>query len=240
VPFPESLGSGAVVVVEDVSVDVVAEESGAGSSAKATVALANERPVQATNESTSLRSMFPSILDQSQWRSKIDGIGAAGAITAPSGRRRNRRAYRSSAASLQIGRVVPLQRAAVAHTGTTGNSEPDRCSRLALVGRNGSARSRQLGRLRCAHKLRMLRVCPRRRRGGHPGQSEMRSRLGPARVAKEAEEKRLIQERQAEEAGKADAAHAQLEASQSEAPPYIADKFKRAFERGRSTWLNAQ
>jgi hypothetical protein len=127
-----------------------------------------------------------------QWRSKIDGIGAAGAITAPSGRRRNRRVYRSSAASLQIGRVVPPQRAAVAHTGTTGNAEPDRCSRLALVGRNGSARSRQLGRLRCAHKLRMLRVCPRRRRGGHPGQSEMRSRLGPARVAKEAEEKRLI------------------------------------------------
>ena len=61
-----------------------------------------------------------------------------------------------------------------------------------------------------------------------------------ARVAKEAEEKRLIQERQAEEARKADAAHAQLEASQSGAPPYIADKFKRAFERGRSTWLNAQ
>ena len=61
-----------------------------------------------------------------------------------------------------------------------------------------------------------------------------------ARVAKEAEEKRLIEERQAEEARKADAAHAQLEASQSEAPPYIADKFKRAFERGRSTWLNAQ
>ena len=51
---------------------------------------------------------------------------------------------------------------------------------------------------------------------------------------------RLIKERQAEEARKADAAHAQLEASQSEAPPYIADKFKRAFERGRSAWLNAQ
>ena len=33
---------------------------------------------------------------------------------------------------------------------------------------------------------------------------------------------------------------AQLEASRSEAPPYIADKFKRAFERGRSAWLNAQ
>jgi hypothetical protein len=64
--------------------------------------------------------------------------------------------------------------------------------------------------------------------------------VAAARVAKEAEEKRLIQERQAEEARKADAAHAQLEASQSEAPPYIADKFKRAFERGRSTWLNAQ
>ena len=56
-----SLGSGAVVVVEDVSVDVVAEESGAGSSAKATVALANERPAQTISERTSLRSMFPSI-----------------------------------------------------------------------------------------------------------------------------------------------------------------------------------
>ena len=61
-----------------------------------------------------------------------------------------------------------------------------------------------------------------------------------ARVAKEAEEKRLIKERQADEAHKADAAHAQLEASRSEASPYIADKFKRAFERGRSAWLNAQ
>jgi colicin import membrane protein len=60
-----------------------------------------------------------------------------------------------------------------------------------------------------------------------------------ARVAKE-EEKRLVKERQAEEARKADAAHAQLDASRSEAPPYIADKFKRAFERGRSAWLNAQ
>ena len=59
-------------------------------------------------------------------------------------------------------------------------------------------------------------------------------------IAKEAEVKRLVQERQAEEARKADAAHAQLEASRSEAPPYIADKFKRAFERGRSAWLNAQ
>ena len=59
-------------------------------------------------------------------------------------------------------------------------------------------------------------------------------------IAKEAEVKRLVQERQAEEARKVDAAHAQLEASRSEAPPYIADKFKRAFERGRSAWLNAQ
>ena len=61
-----------------------------------------------------------------------------------------------------------------------------------------------------------------------------------ARVAKEDEEKRLIKERQAEEARKADAARAQLEASRSEPSPYIADKFKRAFERGRSAWLNAQ
>jgi hypothetical protein len=51
-----------VVVVEDVSVDVVPEVSGAGSSAKASVALANERPAQAISESTSLRSMFPSVL----------------------------------------------------------------------------------------------------------------------------------------------------------------------------------
>jgi hypothetical protein len=61
-----------------------------------------------------------------------------------------------------------------------------------------------------------------------------------ARVAKEDEEKRLIKERQAEEARKADAARAQLEASRSEPSPYIADKFKRSFERGRSAWLNAQ
>jgi hypothetical protein len=61
VPAVESLGSGAVVVVDDVSVDVVAEVSGAGSSAKATVALANERPAQAISERTTLRSMFPSI-----------------------------------------------------------------------------------------------------------------------------------------------------------------------------------
>jgi hypothetical protein len=63
VPAVESLGSGAVVVVEDVSVDVVAEVSGAGSSAKATVALANERPAQAISERTSLRFMFPYILE---------------------------------------------------------------------------------------------------------------------------------------------------------------------------------
>ena len=62
VPAVESLGSGVVVVVEDVSVDVVPEVSGAGSSAKARVALANERPAQAISESTSLRSMFPSVL----------------------------------------------------------------------------------------------------------------------------------------------------------------------------------
>jgi hypothetical protein len=61
-----------------------------------------------------------------------------------------------------------------------------------------------------------------------------------SKVDRAAEEERLIEERQAEEARKADAADAQLEASRSEAPPYIADKFKRAFERGRSAWLNAQ
>ena len=67
-------------------------------------------------------------------------------------------------------------------------------------------------------------------------------RLTEERKAREARiaAPRLIQERQAEEARKADAAHAQLEASRSEAPPYIADKFKRAYERGRSAWLNAQ
>jgi len=66
-------------------------------------------------------------------------------------------------------------------------------------------------------------------------------RLTEERKAREARiAARLIKERQAEEARKADAAHAQLEASRSEAPPYIADKFKRAFERGRSAWLNAQ
>ena len=61
-----------------------------------------------------------------------------------------------------------------------------------------------------------------------------------ARVAKEAQVKRLVKERHAEEARKADAARAQLEASRSDASPYIADKFKSAFERGRSAWLNAQ
>jgi hypothetical protein len=58
-----------------------------------------------------------------------------------------------------------------------------------------------------------------------------------ARVAKGAEEKRLIEERRAEEARKAEASHTQLEASRSEAAE---DKFKRAFERGRSTWLDAK
>ena len=58
-----------------------------------------------------------------------------------------------------------------------------------------------------------------------------------ARVAKEAKEKRLIEERRAEEARKADAAHAELEAGRSGAAQY---NFKRDFERGRSSWLDAK
>jgi chemotaxis protein histidine kinase CheA len=61
-------------------------------------------------------------------------------------------------------------------------------------------------------------------------QAEGQRQAEATRLAKEAEEKRLIEERQSEEARKADAAHAELEASRSEAAQCIADKFRFAQE----------
>ena len=94
-----------------------------------------------------------------------------------------------------------------------------------------------------ARKVEARRKAEAERKGAEQRKAEAAAlhRLTEERKAREVRiAARLIKERQAEEARKADAAHAQLEASRSEAPPYIADKFKRAFERGRSAWLNAQ
>jgi hypothetical protein len=66
--------------------------------------------------------------------------------------------------------------------------------------------------------------------------AEPKRKVAEQRKSKAAALRRLTEERNAQEARLADAARVANEAEEKQ----LADKFKRAFERGRSGWLNAQ
>jgi hypothetical protein len=66
--------------------------------------------------------------------------------------------------------------------------------------------------------------------------AEAKRKTAEQRKAKAAALHRLTEERKAQEARLADAARVANEAEEKR----LVDKFKRAFERGRSAWLNAQ